>query len=199
MKNKFKNLEIEKKGFTPSTFAKKVGGFTLVETLVGISILLVAIAGPLTIAYQGVSLSLNARDQIVASLLAQEGIEFVRFRIGTNNNMGSVGSHLVATTTPPGLAYSLSNCLDPGECTINVFLDVVAPCGGTCPYLKYDSGTGKYNYTSGDNTFFRRSIRIDHAGAVDDVEFQVESKVEWGRPNDVRSIVLKEVIMDWQP
>ena len=204
MKNNFKNLKTktQKKGFTPHTFAK-VGGFTLIETLVGISILLVAVVGPLTIAYQGVSLSLIARDQIVASLLAQEGMEFVRFRIGTNNNLGSVGNHLIATTTPSMTAYNLSDCswqLNPGSyCTINVFTNTTASCGGTCPYLKYNSATGEYNYTAGDDTFFRRSIRIDHNNGPDDVEFQVESKVEWGKPDDVRSIVLKEVIMDWQP
>lgn len=225
MKNNFKNLKTktQKKGFTPiPSFLlskrgtlnnkkkknlvwrftppafTKVGGFTLIETLVGISILLVSVVGPLTIAYQGVSLSLIARDQIVASLLAQEGMEFVRFRIGTNNNLGSVGNHLIATTTAYTTEYNLSDCSGQ-SCTVNVFTNTTASCGGTCPYLKYNSATGEYNYTAGDDTFFRRSIRIDHAGGPGDVEFQVESKVEWGRPDNVRSIVLKEVIMDWQP
>ena len=183
-------------GFTPHPFAKKVRGFTLIETLVGITILLVAVVGPLTIAYQGVSLSLIARDQITASFLAQEGIEFVRFRIGTNNNAGETGSDLIS----PGGVYDLSNCS--GQyCIVNVFTDTTTSCAGACPYLRYSTTTNKYNYTlAGDTyeTLFIRSIRIDHDGGIGDTEFQVESKVEWGKPGDVRSLVLKEVIIDWQ-
>ncbi len=227
MKNNFKKLKIKKNGFTltpsfilskngvvgnkkkknlvrgfaPPAFAKKVRGFTLIETLVGISILLVAIVGPLTVAFQGVSLSLLARDQIIASFLAQEGIEFVRFRIGTNNNLSKEGNLLISS----GNGYNLSNCS--GQyCIIDTFEEIpataITACVGDCPYLRHSITTKKYDYDmTGDTyeTLFRRSIRIDHGGGAGDTEFQVESRVEWGRPGDTRSIVLKEVIIDWQP
>jgi prepilin-type N-terminal cleavage/methylation domain-containing protein len=54
-------------------------GFTLVETLVAISILMLAILGPLSIASAGLRNSIYARDQITAFYLAQEGIEYVRY------------------------------------------------------------------------------------------------------------------------
>lgn len=50
-------------------------GFTLVETLVAVSILLIAIIGPMTLASQGVRTATFAREQTVAIFLAQEAIE----------------------------------------------------------------------------------------------------------------------------
>jgi type II secretory pathway pseudopilin PulG len=53
-------------------------GFTLVETLIGITILLVSVITPLSVASYAITYSNNARDEVVATNLAQEAIEFVR-------------------------------------------------------------------------------------------------------------------------
>src|SRR5688572_14888059 len=53
-------------------------GFTFVETLVAIAILLMAIAAPLTLGSQGLAASRVARDQVIATYLAQEAIEYAR-------------------------------------------------------------------------------------------------------------------------
>ncbi len=50
-------------------------GYSLVEVLVAITILMVAIAGPLTIAAKSLQSSHFAKDQVLAYYLAQEGIE----------------------------------------------------------------------------------------------------------------------------
>src|SRR3989344_5315664 len=57
---------------------KLVSGFTLIETLVAVTVLVAAIAGPLTIASRGLASANLARDQLIANFLAQEAIEFVR-------------------------------------------------------------------------------------------------------------------------
>lgn len=51
--------------------------FTLIETLVAIAILMIAIAGPLTVAHKGYTSALDARNQSIAINLAQEGMEFL--------------------------------------------------------------------------------------------------------------------------
>lgn len=51
---------------------------TLVETLVAISILVVAVLGPLVIVSQALRTSFFARDQLTAYYLAQETIEHIR-------------------------------------------------------------------------------------------------------------------------
>jgi Tfp pilus assembly protein PilV len=53
-------------------------GFTLVETLVSISIFTVSILGLLSILSQGISDTGYAKQKMIAAYLAQEGIEYVR-------------------------------------------------------------------------------------------------------------------------
>jgi prepilin-type N-terminal cleavage/methylation domain-containing protein len=53
-------------------------GFTLIETLVAISILMISITGPMVFAAQGLQASMYARDQITAFYLAQDAVETVR-------------------------------------------------------------------------------------------------------------------------
>ncbi|MEK7101886.1 MAG: prepilin-type N-terminal cleavage/methylation domain-containing protein [Patescibacteria group bacterium] len=53
-------------------------GFTLIETMVAITILTFAIAGPMFTASRSIIAAQTARDQLTAMYLAQEGIEYVR-------------------------------------------------------------------------------------------------------------------------
>lgn len=64
--------------FEDNKTATRVGGFTIVETLVAVTILLVVIIGPLTIASQGLSNAMFANEQTTAVFLAQEAIEAVQ-------------------------------------------------------------------------------------------------------------------------
>lgn len=53
-------------------------GFTIVETLVAVAILMISIAGPLTIAQKGLMAAIYARDQSVAAFLAQDAVEYIK-------------------------------------------------------------------------------------------------------------------------
>ena len=53
-------------------------GFTLVETLVAVTVLLLVIIGPMTIAQKGIQNAGYAKDQFTAVYLAQEALEAVR-------------------------------------------------------------------------------------------------------------------------
>ena len=64
-----------------------IKGFTLVETLVAISILMIAIVGPMTIAQNGLSSSIYAREQFIAQFLAQDALEYVRNVRDNNTNL----------------------------------------------------------------------------------------------------------------
>jgi Tfp pilus assembly protein PilV len=57
---------------------KEEAGFTLVETLIAVLILVTSVVTPLSIASQAMVYSATARDQIIASNLAQEAIDFIR-------------------------------------------------------------------------------------------------------------------------
>jgi len=70
--NKLKNIVIVTKS------KKSSRAFTLLETMIAVSILLLSIVGPMTIASKGLQSAIYARDEITAFYLAQEAIEYVR-------------------------------------------------------------------------------------------------------------------------
>jgi Tfp pilus assembly protein PilV len=64
-------------------------GFTIIETLVAVTILMIAVAGPLVVASKGLNAALYARDQVIASYLAQESMEAIKNQRDNNINIKS--------------------------------------------------------------------------------------------------------------
>jgi type II secretory pathway pseudopilin PulG len=60
-------------------------GFTLIETIVAITLLVLAITGPMSLSQQSLRLSRDARAELEATHLAEEGIEIVH-SIRDNNS-----------------------------------------------------------------------------------------------------------------
>jgi prepilin-type N-terminal cleavage/methylation domain-containing protein len=54
-------------------------GFTLIESVVAISVLVTALVGPMTLAAHSISAQKTAKNTLIAANLAQEGIEFVKW------------------------------------------------------------------------------------------------------------------------
>ena len=53
-------------------------GFTLVEAMVAIAIIMLSIVGPMYVANRAIVVAQIASNQLIASYLAQEGIEYIR-------------------------------------------------------------------------------------------------------------------------
>src|SRR3989338_4478804 len=53
-------------------------GFTLLETIVAVSILVTAIVGPFSLASQSINAQGRAKNNLIAANLAQEGLELFR-------------------------------------------------------------------------------------------------------------------------
>ena len=193
----------EKKKIQYNTSDKKKG-FTLVETLVATTILIVAITGPLFIAHKGIVVGTDTRDQLIASYLAQDAIEYVRYVITTNSNAGSSGSAVLT-----GPEKNLSNCLSGNVCKIDSFTDNISICGGgVCADMVWDTSGKYYTYGTGEYTGFNREISIDWdttkgpgsslaaGGLGGGTEYRVDVTVSWGKLG--RSVTISENIIDWR-
>jgi len=68
-----------------NTIKQKSRGFTLIESIVAVTLLAVAIVGPMTLSAQSIRATREARLELVATHLAGEGIEIVH-NIRDNNS-----------------------------------------------------------------------------------------------------------------
>lgn len=159
----------------------KNSGFTLIETLVAVTILTLGIVGPLELAYRSISYTKLSQNQIVASYLAQEGVELVRHIRDTNKINGE-----------PNWLKNLDKCIG-SKCYIDAQSASLEPdvCGGSCPYIKYSDALG-YNYSSPDPTIFIRNITIDNL--VGGTEARINVSVVWNEKIGQKRTDLEETI-----
>ncbi len=190
----------------PALTGQKNKAFTLVETLVAISIFTGSILGLMSVLTQGITNTNYAKRKIVASYLAQEGIEYIRnFRdtyvlysstsaIGWNTfnsrlTTGSCGTANGCYFDDSGVVYG-----NPTLPMTNLSLTACSGVGGACPELKYDSTTGKYAYASGANSGYIRKIIMTTVSAN---ETKISSTVSWIQGSGSYSIVFSENLFNW--
>ncbi len=159
-----------------NTISNNKKGFTLVETLVALAMIMLALVPPMLIAYQGTATATFARDQVIASYLAQDAMDFIVAKTRENTfqcalaskNSGnpyncSTGSNEHGSDW---LAKLNNQCRDQ-DCIIYTTRTDADPYSGACaaggcPALKYNESTGRYGYSSGNDTKFIRTVRFNH-------------------------------------
>ncbi|MBI2062086.1 MAG: prepilin-type N-terminal cleavage/methylation domain-containing protein [Candidatus Yanofskybacteria bacterium] len=152
-------------------------GFTLVEALVALMILTIALGPALVLSSNISSTASVIQNNLIAANLAQEGIEVVRsFRDANWFNGLPFDTGMADGIYRVGLRSTSLSSLD-----LN-------------PPIKIDAGM--YNYISGTDTIFRRTITITK---INSEELRIISDVTWtergNRPRDVR---VESHLFDWK-
>ena len=192
LKNMRKNNTCDSFGSQQKTMPKMVSGFTIIESLVAISVLLISIAGPISLAQQSMVSARLTKNQISAFYLAQDAIEFIRSKRDSN---------ILASEGDPAIWLSgLGDCLL-GECLVDVPAGIISDCGGECALIRKDNdpinGSGLYGYDSGwTETNFRRNITMTAltTGGVPSKEVYVEVEILWD--NGAKSFVARESLFN---
>jgi type II secretory pathway pseudopilin PulG len=154
-------------------FINSQKGFTLVETFVAMTILLVAIIAPMTIASQGLQSSFFAKERITAYYLGQDVMEYIRQTRDENI--------LQSQNWLTGMAA----CEGASGCGVDRREDSIIDCGSESCVLYYDdtslsSITGSYTHdTTGgyDQTQYTRVVEINEI--IDEQELEVVVTVSW--------------------
>ena len=179
-----------------ATSYKLQAGFTLIETLVAISLLSVAIVAPMSLVSQSLAAATYSRDQVAAYNLAQEGIESVRgIRDGNilANALQSQGKNLL-----DGIPIGGNFTIDARETNA---ADAIDPCDGPCQPLQTD-GT-LYGYEANwQNTGFTRTLTAVYVGPLaqngGEDAIRVSATVSWFTPNgQPRSFTIYENMYRW--
>ena len=185
-------------------------GFTLVETLVAISILSVSILGTFTAVQSGLSKSNYAKEQIVAFYLIQEAMESIRNKRDTNA-LNNINSGVFSVNWLHGISELITDPCSVGKiCTVDSFDYDKAPictgiclppkltsCPGTfgtCPPLNQDISTGLFGYNPAwPQTKYTREIQVV---PIDAKEVVVTVRVTWNTGSFSKSVQVKESLFD---
>ncbi len=178
-------------------FKNKQTGFSLVETLVAVSILLIVIVGPMTISARTAKSSSFASEQVQAFFLAQEGLELAQ----KARDDGTINYFKDDVLSPnPWSDFIKDNgtgvykdCFNTDGCglqwgvgassnllTTPVLCD--AATVSTCRiYRSAANVRSHFNHTAGGNTItpFTRRIYFEKSGLDPAREVRIRSVVTW--------------------
>ncbi len=152
-------------------YKNKKRGFTLIETFVAITILMIAVLGPLSLLSSALKNASYVQNEIIATYLAQEGLELV---LDLRNNgplsydgaSGYLNGVLISFTTQKVTDYTGNICLN----SISGYYTVAD--ANLC--------------NSGDkSTIFKRTVTIHQTvydGSPSDGQFWISSYVDIGSP-----------------
>lgn len=142
-------------------------GFTLIEALVAISILMVAVAAPITIAQKGLSSAAYSKNQMIASYLAQDVIEYIKNKRDeyTINRYTLRADNIRLYNSDWNDLQIFDDCREPDSCQINTIKDIGAAVllGSPIQKLRRDSN-GFYGYEEKIDdvmTNFSRVVNIE--------------------------------------
>lgn len=198
--------------------------FTLVETLIAISIVTIAVVGPLLTASRTLVAAYIARDQLTASYLASEAVDYVHsmrdamyladYEADPSDTALSADAFCdfsdpnpsADCAIAPASSASVASCVGSGNGTTLCMLgNPLAPmgvgagsalrvCGASCSPL-YLNVNGRYTIAkNGTATTFVRTIRFYTVGT----ELDVVVSVSWQERGIAYSTSLNDYLSPWQ-
>lgn len=183
-------------------------GFTLIETLIAILILSLTIGALLTLTAGGFFSIRYAKNDIVASNLLQESLEYIRNTRDTAAQQGVTWDDWYAMYTSQG-------CTDPDGCVVNPYAasttERVVACTNECPKITYFPASGFYGYeASGGNYFdpfntdtqpyetsFVRTITMREVTDPSEPQLIITARMEWLNGTNSKSATQSIILSKW--
>ena len=193
------SLWVKSAGFSPhlsrngdsvagSYNSSKGAGFSIIESLVAILIFSIALVPLFYVATSSLNVATNIKNNLIATNLVQEGLEVIRSIRDASWYQGD-----------PAFNTDLPNGTWRVEWNSTALISL-----GSNPPIKIDSD-GIYNYSTGTDTFFRRTVVI--AEVNPGIELRIVSEVSWpdrngvtmsGCPAGTRCINAESHLYNWQ-
>lgn len=179
----------------------KKNGFTLVETLVAISILSLSILSTFTAVQNSLQSSSLSKDQVTAFYLVQEAVEYMRNVRDTNaiQAIGTPGYNWLTRIVVMPDQTSSGPCDFGKRCTLDVAADNLATCtrnGSSCPVLRQDTISNLYGYNSAwIQSRFTRQISLRQI-SPDEVVIQVT--ISWVTGKYPKTFTVEQTLFNWR-
>ena len=222
-----------KKYFPHRAYIKKISkparikiGFTLIETIVAVAILIAAVVGPVALIGHSLFSASFSRNDLIANNLAQEGIELFRAIRDNNVLCASLGGTMKWNDNPDGgnkfggyyeidAVPSSSINLSCGSGNISTPLPITHPPPHCSTPLQIDVN-GEYSYIPGGTvTYFTRCIKVCsppsappcfgvNDGDIPNTgippnsnQMEIISTVSWSERGTPKSVTLKDRLYNW--
>lgn len=171
--------------------------FTLVETLVAVTIVLLAVTGPFQLVKSSLLASYTARDQMIASSLAEEGFEYVR-SVRDGNYLYLLANPNSGRDWLFGLSAS-PNCFS-ANCTVAPNDPLPVQSCGTCLPLKIHPTSGLYiqeNVRDAVTTRFTRTVRLEDVDGGRDKVVKVTVTVTYTSNHTPFTVTVTDYLYNW--
>lgn len=170
-------------------------GFTLIETMIAVSILSLSVAGPLYTASRAIVAAEISRDQLTASYLAQEAAEYVR-ALRDDQYLAqyppAAGSSATAWNNFKS-SLTIASCTAPNICTLGLPL---ASQPSVLPFAQCPGGTCTVSFTLGTSaTAYTRTFQATAVGANEE---KIVSTVWWSFHGTQYSVTISDHLTPWQ-
>jgi prepilin-type N-terminal cleavage/methylation domain-containing protein len=178
---------------------KKQRGFTVLETIVAISVLSLSISGVFSAVQQSLSQSIISKDEVKVFYLAQEAVDIIRNKRDSNQLSKTKGLPVSWLDGITQGGDGVHICPFGHTCTVNAVDLQIVDCGtggwGTCPVLNQDPTTFLYSYnTSYPATNFRREIQIE---SIDAKEIAITVQISWSKGSLPLRFKVKTLLLNW--
>lgn len=169
-------------------------GFTLIETLVAITILLLSIVGPMSIGATGIKSTAYARDQITAFYIGQEGVELIRsIRDDNALNARPWNSNIDASCANASGCGIDVNTMVFRDCAVSTNCNIYYEPNGQLPN---NTQRGFYQHTAtAQPTIYNRSIKISQDG-LNPSEYTIDVTVTWLNQGVPKTLVVRSRMFD---
>lgn len=172
--------------------------FTVLEVILAITVLTIAVGGSFILISQTIGSVSVIQSRLTASYLVQEGLEIIR-NIRDSNWLN------------PDKVWDEG--LGAGDYEADYLTTLLSDPLLCSPFCQYDNGLRflgidgngfyGYNYSSGNETIFKRKITISDRVDLDDPpddqidKFKVSVKVFWREKGQIRSLAAQEYLYNW--
>jgi len=174
------------------------GGFTLIEVITALSIVMVGVISAYALVNQSLSAANSASMQLTAAYLGKEGIEIVKNIRDTNylkyfNSYGGYDENSWKSGLVPAGAPTSVNCAGASGCTADYKSgSVTLSTANAGQPLKVDSN-GLFSYSSGSSSAYKRKITVNDNGSY----LNVNVRIDWSERGHNRWLVVEENLYKW--
>lgn len=178
--------------------SKRNHAFTLVETLVALSVFSIAVLGVAANFSTSIKDTNISKKKIVATYLAQEGIEYMRNLRDTKMLYAGPSvdawNEFLSTIAFCDESISAYGCYF-DDTILNTPPNILA-CPSSCPVMYYHSASGEYDHTAtlGELSGYIRKVQTRQVGSN---EIEVTSTVYWAQGSGVYNVSFSEYLFNW--